>query len=248
MTKHTGPTPHYGLVGDGRLARHLSHYFSLLALPFTNWSRRAPVPDLEKADVVLLAIRDQALAGFLDDFARERGVELRDGRRRFVHFSGAWSVDGLTGAHPLASFGTELYPETEYREIPFFCETGEADFRRLFPTLPNPCFALDPARKARYHAHAVLGGNFTTLLWKRLFRHLRDELGVPTAAALPYLRSVVRNLERDPGGALTGPLARGEVETLRRDIQGLAGDAAATRIFESFVEAERPDLAERLKN
>jgi phosphoglycerate dehydrogenase-like enzyme len=30
-----------GIVGDGRLARHFLHYFSLLGLPVRAWSRRA---------------------------------------------------------------------------------------------------------------------------------------------------------------------------------------------------------------
>ena len=31
----------FGIVGDGRLARHLQHYFDLLGLPVRSWSRCA---------------------------------------------------------------------------------------------------------------------------------------------------------------------------------------------------------------
>jgi len=245
MNKQESAPPLYGLVGDGRLARHWSHYLSLLNLDFVSWSRRRPQPGLERCEVLLLAIRDDALADFCAEFRKQQGSDLRD--RPVVHFSGALVIPGMTGMHPLQSFGPELYAEARYREIPFLVEEGGTAFAEVFPTLPNPHFTIPATEKARYHAHCVLSGNFATLLWQRLFRYLETELKLPADIALPYLRQITENLARNPTAALTGPLARGDVETLRRDLAGLANDAHARRLFESFVETERPDLALQLK-
>ena len=37
----TPATSSLGIVGDGRVARHLHHYFTLLNRPFRTWSRRS---------------------------------------------------------------------------------------------------------------------------------------------------------------------------------------------------------------
>lgn len=243
----TNTQPLYALVGDGRLARHLGCYFDFLKIPYLSWSRRKPQPGIEKADVVLLAIRDDALAEFPNTFEREQGFDLRAKGRPLVNFSGALTVPGQLGFHPLMTFGAELYSEAEYRAIPFLGESGATGFRDIFPALPNPHFALPQEQKARYHAHCVMSGNFTTLLWRRFFAFLETELGVPGMAGLPYLRRIAANLASDPAAALTGPLARGDVATLRRDLEGLKDDVDARRIFESFIHAERPDMATQLE-
>jgi len=57
-----GQVPRYGIVGGGRVANHLAHYFQMSAIPFTQWTRSdAPFfavdEQLEGCEVVLLAVR-----------------------------------------------------------------------------------------------------------------------------------------------------------------------------------------------
>ena len=58
-----------GIVGDGRVARHFHHDFTLLGLSVFLWSRRVPAPPppeaLASCRTVLLLIRDDAIASTL---------------------------------------------------------------------------------------------------------------------------------------------------------------------------------------
>src|SRR5688572_7530362 len=97
--------PPFGIVGDGRVARHFRHYFSLLGLSVCTWSRRAPSPPppdaLASCRTVLLLIRDDAIVPFI-----EAWPALND--KRLVHFSGSLVTSAAEGAHPLMSFGPAL--------------------------------------------------------------------------------------------------------------------------------------------
>jgi 2-dehydropantoate 2-reductase len=238
-----GQVPHknlakLGIVGDGRVARHFAHYFTLAGLPFRQWSRRVSETDptpiesrLADCETVLLLIRDSAIVPFIHEnpFLQER---------QLVHFSGSLSTPLASGMHPLMTFGFSLYDLGAYQRIPFVCELG-ARFGEVFPSLPNPSFSITPEQKALYHSLCVMSGNFTVLLWRKMFEELEGKLGIPREAALPYLAQISANLSLnagDPGGALTGPLVRGDMETIQRNLDALEGDPFQ-KIYRSFVEA-----------
>jgi predicted short-subunit dehydrogenase-like oxidoreductase (DUF2520 family) len=235
---------HYGIVGDGRLARHLAHYFTLSGVPFRQWSRRAAegrLPEEMLADCtrIIVAISDGAIEPFVRD-ARARAPEWA-AARGWVHCSGALSTDLAWGMHPLSTFAGELFDLATYRHIPFICDREAPDFREVFPALINPAYRLRRADRPRYHALCVLAGNFTTLLWQKLAHDFERDLGLPFDAARPYLAQVAINLARDPDGALTGPLARGDRATIARHRAVLDGDPFRA-VYEAFVRATRPDL------
>jgi hypothetical protein len=69
-----------GIVGDGRVARHFRHYFSLPGLSVRTWCRHVPVlspPDaLASCRTILVLVRDDAIVPFIDTRTRCR---LREG-------------------------------------------------------------------------------------------------------------------------------------------------------------------------
>jgi predicted short-subunit dehydrogenase-like oxidoreductase (DUF2520 family) len=206
------------LVGNGRLARHLSRYLELEGIPFATWSRSSAIPFApvrDRAERIALLISDDAIEAFLD---RHRD----DDRRIWFHCSGSLSSPTADGAHPLMTFGPEPYDLATYRRVAFVCERDRRSLSELLPGLSNPSFAIEPADKPLYHALCVLAGNGTTLLWQRTFSGL-EALGLPRAALLPYLEQVALNLatSSDP---LTGPLVRGDEGTIRRNLDALADD------------------------
>ena len=254
------------LIGDGRLAGHLSHYFRLRQLRVTRWSRRrgvfgAPSPGpataggaarrdpeealpalIAKADRVLLAIRDDALPGFV---RAHRGAGTDRGRAEtvWVHFSGSAAIDGAWSAHPLCTFAGPPYRPEIYEAIPFVVEQEGPPFSELIPGLDNPAAAIPRAAKPLYHALCVTAGNFTQLLWQQLFRGFEQRLGLPAALAVPYLRQTGRSLEhgldqRQDRQILTGPLARRDQATVRRNLAALNDarlyDLAA--VYEAFLQ------------
>lgn len=231
----------YGIVGDGRVARHFAHYLNLKKIQYKQWSRNAqrasgkcePFAVLSECETILVLISDSAITPWIDA-ARLEGLAPR----RFVHFSGALVTDRAAGFHPLTSFNRNFYDLAEYERIPFICEKGNSVFAEVFPKLSNPSFEIPAESKALYHALCVMSGNFTVLLWQKLFEDLEKKLGIPSSAAIPYLERIAANLKADPRGALTGPLARGDEQTIRKNLDSLVGDRYQ-KIYQSFVEAYR---------
>ena len=228
--------PTYGLIGRGRVARHIAHYLELEGLPFFVWHRAMPLPArtaMAEADVILLAISDDALNPFVANHS-----ELGD--RPLVHFSGSLVLSGVHGLHPLMTFGPEFYDLETYRSIPFIGEKGGLGFDEVFPGLQNPSWAVEPEQKPLYHALCVLAGNFTTQLWLKAFEGFEERLGLPREALLPYLARTADNVSRSGPAALTGPLARGDVTTVARDLRALEGDGFADvyRAFASISDLE----------
>jgi len=216
--------PELLLIGDGRLARHLTTYFEQLGLGHAVWSRRGHAegrsPELRalihSGTRALLAISDGAIDPFVSSHP-----ELQDAIR--IHFSGPLLTPLATCAHPLFSFASALYTRDLYERIPFVIDKGAPPLESLIPGLPNPAFFIDPERRPRYHALCVLAGNFTTLLWRKFFYELDSEFGIAPEQALPYLESVTRALAR-PGAPLSGPLSRGDHATIQRNLEALQGD------------------------
>jgi 2-dehydropantoate 2-reductase len=231
-----GQVPELLLIGDGRLARHLKHYFEQLGLSHATWSRRAfaegrspALSGLVAPDTrVLLAISDGAIEPFITSHPELEGA-------RKIHFSGRLSTPLAYGAHPLFSFASTLYERELYDRIPFIVDRGAPPLSELIPGLPNPSFEIDPEQRARYHALCVLAGNFTTLLWRKFFFELGWELDLPREQALPYLESIVRGLQGQ-GAPLSGPLARGDQATIENNIQALEGDPFQ-EVYRAFVSA-----------
>ena len=231
-----GDTPDLLLIGDGRLARHLARYFAQLGLRHGAWSRRAheegTCPALttlvRRQTHVLLAISDSAIEPFVSAHAELEGTVR-------IHFSGGLASSRAIGAHPLFSFADALYERELYERIPFVIDAGAPPLSRLIPGLPNPTFFIRPEQRARYHSLCVLAGNFTTLLWRKLFFELDREYGIPREQALPYLESVARGLA-ETGAPLSGPLSRGDMATIARNLDALKGDPFEA-VYRAFVEA-----------
>lgn len=219
------------------MATHVVRYFELLSLPHRQWSRSrgGTAQDLlEGCDPILLLVSDGAIVRVAKTFGSEGG-------RTLVHFSGAVHTAAAAGMHPLCTFGPTTYDLDTYRDIPFVCEAGGPRFSDVFPELPNPHYAIDPDRKPLYHALAVLAGNFTTVLWTKLFDVFERDLGLPRAVALPYLARVAANLTDPAHPPLTGPVSRGDRATVRANLAALSGDPFAA-VYRAFVEAMHPGL------
>lgn len=240
---------HYAILGGGRLARHMRHYLQLLDLPCSVWARQ-PDPQLnthlivdttqrlhatvQDASHVLLLVADDAIASLPKRYPVLRGKTL-------VHFSGALGIPGIAGAHPLMTFGQDLYSLQAYQSIPFMLEQG-LRMSELLPGLPNPHSHLAVEHKAQYHALCVMAGNFPQILWQAVGQRF-TELGLAEVMLEPYLRRVLDNFLANPGTALTGPLVRGDQGTLARNLQSLQGDALQP-LYQSFVKFHSTEQAQ----
>lgn len=209
--------PKYLIIGAGKTATHLSHYFDLLKISHRTWSRKSTdsLPSLLTSQpTILLAVSDRAIAEFV-----KQNLAAYPGR--VVHFSGAHEFPGTISMHPLISFGPTLFNLDFYQRIPFILTQGQ--LQDFIPELQNPSWIIQPEQKAYYHALCVISGNFTTLLWQKMFLGL-EELNLPTSLAYPYLQSIAQNLLNSSSQALTGPLARKDQNTVQSNLTALEKD------------------------
>lgn len=227
--------PAYLIIGNGRVARHMACYFDFLGIPYTQWHRGMAEEALQQqaqaATHILLLIRDDAIV----DFAQ---FHLSNISAIKIHFSGALVADGIVGAHPLMTFGSDLYSLEKYTSIPFVVEEDAPDFAALLPGLSNSHATIRKEDKAKYHALCAMAGNFSCLLWQKLMRDFESDFNLPAGIAHAYLRQQTENLIADADGALTGPLARGDHATIHKHMQALKDDPFGA-VYQSFISAYR---------
>lgn len=225
--------PTYLIIGDGRVARHFAHYFHLLHLPYHTWSRRQDpqaeiLPELVKSHVrILVLIKDEAIPSFVTSHPCLQG-------KLCIHFSGHLTTPLAHGAHPLYTFGQDVYELSTYQQIPFILEEGDLAFADLLPGLNNRHYRIPKALKPFYHSLCVLSGNFTCLLWQKMFEELENTFHIPRDIAYPYMHQIVDNLQKNAACALTGPLARGDKVTLESNLKALELDPFQG-IYQAFV-------------
>lgn len=207
------------------------HYLQALKLPCTTWDRSQGLSTLkdlaEKATHILLAISDSEIENFAKTHLASKKV---------IHFSGALVIPGLIDAHPLMTFTEELYDLETYRSISFITSSAE---KEILPGLKNHFFRISPEQKPLYHALCVASGNFTTLLWQKMKSGLY-EMDIPFEAAHPYLQQITKNLIANPDTALTGPIARKDLKTVKANDQALAGDSFQ-EIYRAFIRQYYPE-------
>lgn len=224
------------IVGAGKLAKHLNHYLHLLELSPLCWDRSQDPhllkTKIDEASHILLAISDAAIQGFYNQ-------NLAGLDKKTVHFSGALHFDEIMAAHPLMSFGPELYSLETYRRIHFVI-TGTPDLTSALPGVPNPFSLLPAEKKALYHALCVMGGNFPVILWQKMFSEFQ-KLGIPSQAGNIYLETILRNTLTNPMTALTGPLVRKDKKTVIKNIEALEGDEFQ-KIYWAFAKAIAHEL------
>jgi hypothetical protein len=230
------------VVGNGRLARHLRRYFELEALPYCAWSRKSSENLshlIASSSHVLLAISDNAIEPFITEHPE---LSLK----QVVHFSGSKVIQGAPSAHPLMTFTADAFYDREtYRKIPFILEKNRTPLERLLPGLANPSFEIEADKKGLYHALCTLSGNFTVLLWEKVFADFESKLGLPKSALEPYLRQVTENLVHAPSGktVLTGPLVRGDNQTIEKHLHELNNDPYRD-VYMAFTQAYRLLIAQ----
>lgn len=211
------------------MASHFAHYLDLLKLPYQQWSRSQNDTMqlqqlLSESTHVLILINDNAI----ERFAREH-IYAQYSHLHLIHFSGCRTITNIHGAHPLQTFAVnKQYSLEDYQSIPFVLETTAPEFSALLPGLNNPNYRIDPSDKAYYHAIGVLANNVGALLWQKFYTEMTQRFKLKPQDLHPILKQTFTNIQADPMNALTGPIARGDTQTLEKNVQGLDNDPYQT--------------------
>lgn len=238
-SNRSATSPSFLIIGGGRAARHFAHYFNLENFRFEVWSRELSLEALahkiSRSTHALLLISDRAI----DDFYRQNPALSE---RVVVHFSGALKSELVAGAHPLMTFAERLYDLETYRQIHFIYDEGQS-FERLLPGLKNPNRPLLIGLKPLYHALCVMSGNFTTMLWEKVFGEFEAKLGLPRDVLFPYLHQTAENLRHVSANqsVLTGPIVRNDQLTIDVHLAALKDDPYRD-VYRAFCDAYLREL------
>lgn len=193
-----------------------------------------------RAGIVFITTPDSAIAETCETIARHNG--FKNGAVVLhcsgslpstilnVHNSSSTSAGAFKGSmHPLQSFaggdiagnpfdGINMAIEGESTAV----ETAHDIGNRLGAT----CFTIKTAAKGLYHASAVVASNYLVTLMEVAFS-LLDTAGIDRANApgllWPLVRGTLSNIESvGIPEALTGPIARGDTETVESHLKEIA--------------------------
>ncbi|MBL4634970.1 MAG: DUF2520 domain-containing protein [Kofleriaceae bacterium] len=194
-------------------------------------------PDaIEQADVLILAVRDSAISELSEALLSANC--LRD-NHVLLHCSGASSatrvfspvlakVAGVGTIHPLAAMANVGGPPSSLLGLRYGIEgdvRGRAVAKQLCSAMSGVALELRASQMAGYHAAASIASNFLVALLDSS-RALLEAQGIDAELAMPSLCDLaigaIENVrERGLPGALTGPIRRGDTETVRGHLQAI---------------------------
>jgi predicted short-subunit dehydrogenase-like oxidoreductase (DUF2520 family) len=223
---------------------------------------------VRQADLVLLALPDDALRGMV------RGLAAADALRSgqiVVHTCGAHGVDVLAPAtehgalplalHPVMTFTGRAEDLERLATCCFGVTAGDGDEaawsvgEALVVEMGAEPVRIPDAARPLYHTALAHGANHLVTLVAEAADLLKEAgVGDPNRMLGPLLSAALDNALRHGDRALTGPVARGDVGTVRAHLRVLAENAPemlptyralAARTAERAEESGllRPDLA-----
>jgi predicted short-subunit dehydrogenase-like oxidoreductase (DUF2520 family) len=197
---------------------------------------------LTESDIVVIAVKDDAIGEVTRELVA--GKHLRR-EQVLLHCSGASAaadalapargkVRGMGTLHPLISFADPHMAAGALRGATMTIEgdaAGRHAARALAQALGGVVVEIEGAAMPIYHAAAVIACNYLVGLADAGVE-LLAKAGFPRDQALPALiplvAGTVRNLsELGLPAALTGPIARGDVDVVERHLKALAKQAPA---------------------
>lgn len=236
------------IIGAGRMGQGLGTALATRGQNVTLLGRRAQdliapfsladawAPSLRSCQVVLIATPDSAVESIASEVA---GLGVIGSQHVVLHLAGPLdrtvlaaldgSGAGLGSFHPLQ---TVADPASAAERLIGAYAGLEGDERalemgkRLAKMLQMTPFVIPAGGKAKYHAGAVLAANFTVGLFGAAQR-MAVEAGIDADAAgkmyAPLLEGAVKNIiALGSAEALTGPIRRGDLSTIRLHLGSLS--------------------------
>ncbi|MBI1965041.1 MAG: DUF2520 domain-containing protein [Betaproteobacteria bacterium] len=192
--------------------------------------------EMRPADIWMIATRDDAIVPSCVTLAASGKVVPDD---IVFHVSGATPSGDLQPArrsgaliasvHPIKTF-TDAEQASRTFAGTYCAAEGDREALRVlrpaFEKVGAKVFEIKPELKAVYHAGGVFACNYLAALIEAAMR-AHEKAGIPRAASLKALEPMVREtvdaiFEKGPARALTGPVSRGDVATIKRQLAQVA--------------------------
>jgi len=252
------------IIGAGHVGRGLFRAFRASGVEVIGLHGKRPsgiatssgeIPnDAAQANVVILCVRDNQL----DDAIQEVAAAARDGRIArgtvILHTSAIAEPAGLVALSSAGYPGGTFHPLVPFSDPDVSAEllrkawigidgenAAKNASRRIAGHLGARTLEIPPGRKPAYHAAAVISSNFPVVL-ASVAGHLLHDIGIPDASAYQAVDSLmsgaIANMKQTlPDDALTGPVVRGDAETVGKHLRALEGLEPAREIYRALSSA-----------
>ena len=213
--------PRLRVIGPGRAGRSLASALNRAGWQVVGLHGRGD--DLAGAgagtDLVLITTPDAAIA--------EVAAAIEPSAEPVIaHAAGSLGLDVLAGhprrgaVHPLVALPD---PERGAERLvgSWFAVAGDPLVQRVAADLGGRWFEVADEDRAAYHAAAVVASNHLVALMGQVHR-IAGGIGVPGEAYLHLAAGALQNVaEVGPSAALTGPVARGDWDTVARHLAAI---------------------------
>ena len=262
----TARTPNTFVIGAGPVGTALAGALRLGGVPVLGlWARSAagaraagaiagvaaysaaPPDLLLESDVVIVAVRDDAIAEVASMLV---ATGLITTRHVLMHCSGAISahdafsavrgqLGGIATLHPLRAIADGRAAMRTLEGTVFGVEgdeLGRTSALRLVDALGGKVLELSGAQMAAYHAAAAMASNYVVALIDAAAAVL-GRAGIAeadaVAALVPLARGSLENIaERGLVDGLTGPIRRGDLDTVTRHVKALDAVPELARVYQ----------------
>ncbi len=209
-----------------------------------------PTAVAKAADLLLLTVPDDALDNVVKMLVASGAI--RSGQY-VVHTSGRHGMEVLRPALEIGAHGIAMHPamtftgtDVDLDRLPgcvFGVTSGPAEqpvAEELVRQLGGRVAWIDEANRALYHAALAHGANHLVTLVSQAMDVLRAAGSPDPASTLrPLLTAALDNALDYGDAALTGPIVRGDVETVRLHLQSLTAAGQPRATVESYVAMAR---------
>ncbi|RJQ56307.1 MAG: DUF2520 domain-containing protein [Actinobacteria bacterium] len=217
-----------------------------------------PAEAASLGDLILVTTPDDAVARVVADIAAAGGFSTGD---VVFHMSGVLPVEVLEPArkagaevgciHPMQSFA-DVEGAIEQLQGSVFGVTAAGRARvvalEVVEAVGGEAIDIEDRQKTLYHAAACVVSNYLVTLAdyaEEIYRAIEVEPVAARRAYAPLIRGTAKNLlEKGPAEALTGPIVRGDVETVRAHLKKLTDSGIDTSVYR-LLGARTVALAQR---
>jgi len=210
----------------------------------------APPDILLETEVIILAVRDHVIGEVAQVLV---GTGLVNKRHVLLHCAGAASarealgevaaaVAGTGTLHPLSAIADGKSAMRALKGTVFGVEgdeIGRVAASKLVNALGGIVLALDGSQMAAYHAAAALASNYVVAALDAAAAVLGAAGVSPEQAAqalVPLAEGALRNISTHGTTAgLTGPVRRGDAETIQRHLDALRGKPELVEVYRALA-------------
>jgi len=197
---------------------------------------------IEDSDVVFITTNDDAILTVINGI--KENCEIKEGQI-FIHTSGSISAEVFKPLEDLGALGISIHPlqtianpQEGIKNIIgslFAIDGNEKAFefaKQVVDDLEGEPFFIESEKKPLYHLSAVIACNyFVTLMNKsvNLFKKVNIDEKIGTEGLIKLVKGTLNNIERlGTEMALTGPISRGDISTVKDHIESMKKYASDT--------------------